>query len=257
MDAKRNGLFFPGSISLDGYPDLGISSDEVKIANMDSLAKWPGVALWDVEEGQRGFYDRMDDSFYGTRSSIEVSPNYITNPLGGSSYLSSSLSSAFHCGGLSLTTSITIGLVCTEGVSFGSFSAQDPGVEPRPWYMVSGASGSEGALQVQWGNLTTGAYSGPELDPNALNYLILEVDLNTDTIRVNVNGVKHTMLQYNGLSEVSVLPEIAFGAVRAAGSSGVVRANTVMDECLAFTSILSDSEYATLEAHLSAKAGLS
>jgi hypothetical protein len=258
MEAVRKGIFFPGSESIAGYPTLDVTSNEIAVANIDSLAAWPGVEEWDMQASDDRFLDRISDEEYLLYGAEKVSDHMSPGPDGNLIYMPTTPAAALTIPGFDASGSITVGIVCTQGVSFGSFEANtNTESAQRAWYMSNGPTGSEDGLQLVFAGVTTGnayAYVGPKLDAGSLNVLIVNIDKINNRVVFRVNGAEYVALEYD-LSDREVVNGLGFGILNPDGASAIVRPDCGIAAAVAFSKNLTDPEMAQVEAMLMERAG--
>lgn len=252
--ANRQILYFPGTSSVPGYPDLDVTESEIALANMAGRVYWPGLFDWDVNNASTGFRDRVTDAAAPVEGVVNVAKQFGAAPNGKNVY---NIGAAAHnpiAPPFDTTGSFTIGLVVEQNIAMGSFSAAAASNEtPAPWFVITGTTGADiGKPWIQFGALTSGGYagySGSPLAAGVMNRVVLIVDRGASKITLRVNGVVGHTVTHALVNTAAVFSELKIGAARPAGANSSQR-SLKLGAVIAFTRALAGDDLATLEAHL-------
>ncbi|WP_349616228.1 hypothetical protein [Azotobacter salinestris] len=255
----RQVLHFPGTKSIPGYPTLDVSEAEIEVANIPSLAYWPGLFDWDINGDDSGFLDRVTDAPCPVTGAVSISSGFSESVNGEQMYYINVSDNALRIP-LDTSGSFTVGMVvgmdavsANAGYTFGSYSPTPSNADvPAPWWISSGtgellgkASGSFGGVGLPAGN-----HVGQIPDSSALAALVFVFDRQAGSAYIRINGVEVSRVTNDALKTVQLFNELSVGAIMVAGGASLSIRKGHLGAVAAFTDKLSGAELASLEAML-------
>lgn len=251
----RQVMYYPGSVSVPGYPKLDCTASEIEVANIASLKYWPGLNDWDVPDGL--ITDRLNDAVIATYGATTPANQFVTMPANGKKgYKVTTMANALVMPGLNTAGSFTVGLVCGAQLALGSIVAGLAADTLAPWTIYTDIGGS-GVITYAIGYVsgTSGAWPVPKLNDAKLTSVVLIVDRVLGKITFRFDGVEAYTYTNANVKTLGLLPEINMGVIKVAGAGTPIATRTLTTNAFAaFESALSGAELKSFESMLMAAA---